>query len=179
MSPLSGIAALHHHLSIPPVRADGVEGVTLVPVAGLVGPVRHLLDQAIGMTRALEDHWGTVLSATVLDSHRDSVRLRRCVVLSAGPLPVTVAGIDVMLAAVPPALRPCLADTTVPLGRLFRDHGLAFRAVAEAFFCVLCDAALAGQAGVDTGTPLFGRVARLDAADGQTLARTVEVLTRI
>lgn len=179
MPPLSGIAALHHHLSIAPVRADGMDGVTLVPAADLPGPVRRLLDQTIGMTRALEEHWGTVLSATVLGSHRESERLRRCVVLSAGPMPVTVAGIDVMLPAVPPALRPCLADTTVPLGRLFRDHGLIFRTVAEAFFCVLCDAALAGQAGVNTGTPLFGRVARLDAGDGRTLARTVEVLARV
>jgi len=178
MPPLSGIAALHRRLTGRPVSAHGLAGVELVRAEDLHGPVRRLLDQDSGMTRALESHWGTALSATVLESALAGDVLRRCVVLSAGALPVEVAGIDVRLAAVPPALQPRLADTVVPLGRMFRDHGLDFRAVAEAFFSVACDGALAEQAGVAPGTRLFGRVARLDAG-GVTLARTVEVLARV
>lgn len=174
MPPLSGIAALHHHLS----AGCAVMGVEWLRADGLPAPVRRLLDQDIGMTRTLERHWHTPLTATVLGSAVTGDVLRRCVVLSAGPVPVEIAGIDVMLAAVPPDLRPHLPVTDVPLGRMFRDTGIVFRAVAERFFAVACDGELAAQAAVEPGTRLFGRVARLDA-DGAVLARTVEVLARV
>ncbi|MCW2246674.1 chorismate-pyruvate lyase [Azospirillum fermentarium] len=174
MPPLSGIAALHHHLS----AGSAVMGVEWLRAGGLPAPVRRLLDQDTGMTGTLERHWRTPLAATVLNGTVTGGVLRRCVVLSAGPVPVEVAGIDVMLAAVPPGLRPHLPVTDVPLGRLFRDNGIGFRAVAETFFTVACDGDLAAQAAVEPGTRLFGRVARLDA-DGTVLARTVEVLVRV
>lgn len=174
MPPLSGIAALHHHLS----AGSAVAGVEWLRADGLPTPVRRILDQDIGMTSTLERHWHAPLRAAVLDGTITDGVLRRCVVLSAGPVPVEVAGIDVMLAEVPPDLRPHLPVTDVPLGRLFRDSGIGFRAVAETFFTVACDGDLAVQAAVEPGTRLFGRVARLDV-DGAVLARTVEVLARV
>lgn len=152
----------------------------MLTAGSLPDAVRRLLDQDVGMTRALEAHWGGRLTAAVLSSGDDGAILRRCVVLSAPDgRPVEVAGIDVVLAAVPAPLRPALADTATPLGRLFRDHGIGFRAQPLAFFRVAPDAVLAEQAGGTKGVPLYGRIARLVADDGRELARTVEVLARL
>ena len=153
-----------------------------VASSALPASFRALLDHNQSMTATLAAHWNGPLSALVLRhgvTADGAVLVRRVVLVSGtGELPVEIAEVRALTAALKDGVLGRLAATTVPFGRALQQEGIAFTTQPIGFFKVTANAALgeAGRAG--PGTPMFGRKALLWLADGRPLGETVEILPR-
>ena len=145
--------------------------------AAVPEPYRTLLVHRGDMTSRLEDFHRAPMTLRVLHREHDDA-YRREVLLCAEDtgLPVEYGAIEIYLDAFTPALRAEILEGRLPLGGLLNAHGFVYRSEPSAFIRFAQDSQLSALFSTEPTHELYGRSNVLLGAQGETLARIVEVL---
>ena len=141
-------------------------------------PFRGLLVHNGDMTSRLAAHHGGDIVLEVLHREVTPEAYRREVVLHVAKtgVPVEYGAIEIFLGAFPAAIRAEIVEAKRPLGGLLNAHGIAYRSQPKAFIKLGDDAIMHDHFGCAETHCFYGRCNELVGADGQLLARIVEVL---
>jgi len=141
-------------------------------------PYRKLLVHRGDMTSRLETFHGGPIVLEVLHREHTPDAYRREVVLRIDPsgLPVEYGAIEICLEAFPADLRQLIVEAHLPLGGLMNSHHVKYRSEPRAFIRLGPDRVMRRIFEVPTAQEFFGRSNVLLGAEGETLARIVEVL---
>jgi hypothetical protein len=141
-------------------------------------PYRGLLVHRGDMTSRLEEFHGGPVIIEVLHHEHTPDAYRREVVLhvESGGLPVEYGAIEIDLAAFDGELRRLILEEHLPLGGLLNRFHMDYRSEPRAFIRLGPDPVMQRVFGMPEADHFFGRCNRLFGADGQLLARIVEVL---
>lgn len=152
-------------------RADILEGHELPE------PYRTLLAHDRDMTGTLETYFGQLVDLRVIDKRTEGDHLYRQVVLEGAKdkQPKEFGAICIDLSAFDQETRAVVASCKVPLGRVLREHGVAYVSDPSAFLKVSPDELLCKALNTTTG-PLYGRKNKLTTPDGQPIAHIIEIL---
>ena len=173
----------HTDLLYPLSRFCERDGHPLPPHAVLDGaavpePYRTLLVHRGDMTSRLEEFHDSPMILRVLHREEDGKAYRREVLLCAKDpgLPVEYGAIEIHLDAFEPELRARILEGHLPLGGLLNRAGVRYRSEPRAFIKLAPDAQMNALFQTSEEHELYGRCNVLLGAEGQTLARIVEVL---
>ena len=173
----------HTDLLYPLSRFCERDGHPLPPHAVLDGaavpePYRTLLVHRGDMTSRLEEFHDSPMILRVLHREEDGAAYRREVLLCAmnSGLPVEYGAIEIHLDAFAPELRAKILEGHLPLGGLLNRAGVRYRSEPRAFIKLAPDSAMNALFATDPANELYGRCNVLLGAQGETLARIVEVL---
>ena len=160
-----------------PANAPLPEAVFLDPEQ-VPEPYRRLLCHNSDMTPTLEEAYGETIHLHVLDySLRDRVVSRRVVlVLEDNETPVEMGAIEIHLEPLPAPARAEIRERHKPFGAILRDYEIPHSSRPTAFFRITPDGMIRSALQVKAAKSLYGRQNILRAANGQTLARVVEIL---
>ena len=141
-------------------------------------PYRRLLVHDGDMTSRLEAfHQGEIV-LTVLHREKTETAYRREVILRIEETgkPVEYGAIEIHLEAFAPELRARILEEHLPLGGLLNAHGVSYRSRPKAFIRLGADPVMGRLFGAPECPAFYGRCNQLLRADGEVLARIVEVL---
>ena len=146
--------------------------------AAVPEPYRTLLVHGGDMTSRLEEFHDAPMTLRVLHREEDGKAYRREVLLCAKDtgLPVEYGAIEIHLDAFAPELRARILEGHLPLGGLLNRAGVRYRSEPRAFIKLAPDAQMNALFQTSEEHELYGRCNVLLGAEGQTLARIVEVL---
>ena len=146
--------------------------------AAVPEPYRTLLVHRGDMTSRLEEFHNAPMTLRVLHCEEDGNAYRREVLLCAkdSGLPVEYGAIEIHLDAFAPELRARILEGHLPLGGLLNRAGVRYRSEPRAFIKLASDAQMNGLFQTSEQHELYGRCNVLLGAQGETLARIVEVL---
>jgi chorismate-pyruvate lyase len=141
-------------------------------------PYGDLLVHHGDMTSRLASFHGGTIVLEVLrreiteDAYRREVILR----MSGSGLPVEYGAIEIFLSAFPEELRAKIVEGRLPLGGLLNAHQFAYHSEPRAFIRLGADPVMQRIFGTPGASDFYGRCNELLRADGELLARIVEVL---
>lgn len=161
-------------------RGRGVISASILEAEELPEPYRILLAHDRDMTGTLEAYFKQAMTLKVFTSKRDGDALFRQVALHGikDGRPAEFGAIRIDLSCFDGETRDLVAQGQVPLGRVLREHGVAYISNPSAFLKVapgemLCDA-LATPSG-----PLYGRKNELTTPEGSAIAQIIEILPNL
>ena len=143
-------------------------------------PYRMLLDHDRDMTGTLEAYFKQPMGLKVYCKHLDGQSLYRQVVLfgEADRQPKEFGAIRIDLSAFDDQTRQIVAACKTPLGRVLREHGVAYVSNPSAYLKVTPDALLRKALNAQGG-PLYGRKNELTTPDGRAIAQIIEILPKL
>jgi hypothetical protein len=149
-----------------------------IPGEAVPEPYRKLLVHTGDMTSRLEAFHGGEIVLTVLHRDQTATCYEREVVLNIEEtgLPVEYGAIEIVLDAFEPALQEKILEAHLPLGGLLNSHHVRYSSRPKAFIKIKGDETMESIFKVGAGQVFYGRCNELLGADGQVLARIVEVL---
>ena len=152
--------------------------IEAVPGDVVPEPYRALLVHRGDMTSRLEEFHNAPMTLRVLHREEDGDAYRREVLLCAkdSGLPVEYGAIEIHLDAFAPELRAQILEGRLPLGGLLNRAGLRYRSEPRAFIKLAPDSEMNALFQTSEPHELYGRCNVLLGAEGETLARIVEVL---
>ncbi|MFN3169036.1 MAG: hypothetical protein ACE37H_18470 [Phycisphaeraceae bacterium] len=158
-------------------QADGVTCAGILEAEELPQPYRTLLAHDRDMTGTLETYFKQPMGLKVFSKHTDGDSLFRQVVLLGedDQKPKEFGAIRIDLSAFDRETRAVVAACGVPLGRVLREHGVAYVSNPSAYLKVEPNALLCRALQTTTG-PLYGRKNELTTPDGRAIAQIVEIL---
>jgi chorismate-pyruvate lyase len=181
MSPVATDAELLYPLSrFRQAEGEPLPTFEIIEGSSMPQPYRDLLVHHGDMTSRLSAfHRGRIV-LEVLHREVTAEAYRREVVLHVeeSGLPVEYGAIEIFLEAFPEKLRPLIVEARLPLGGLLNSHHVAYRSRPKAFINLGADPMMSRLFEVDDATGFYGRCNELVRADGEPLARIVEVLRR-
>jgi chorismate-pyruvate lyase len=141
-------------------------------------PYRGLLVHRGDMTSRLEAFHGGSIVLEVLHREHTADAYRREVVLriNDGGLPVEYGAIEICLDAFPEEVRQLIVEAHLPLGGLMNRYHVNYRSEPRAFIQLGSDPVMRRIFKTPGAQIFFGRSNVLLGADGEILARIVEVL---
>ena len=156
----------------PLPEIEAVDSSALSPAA------YRLLAHAGDMTSKLEEFFADDMLLRVLQCTHTPDHYRREVVLYGKNthLPVEYGAIEIELGAFPEALRAEIVAARLPLGGLLNRHALRYRSEPRGFLRVSPCAWLTGLFHLAEPTTVYGRSNTLLGAEGEVLARILEIL---
>jgi chorismate-pyruvate lyase len=161
-------------------HADGAELPTFDVIEGdaVPQPYGALLVHHGDMTSRLAAHHGGEIVIEVLHREVTPEAYRREVVLRVVETgaPVEYGAIEIFLGAFPQEMRAQIVEAKRPLGGLLNAHRMTYRSRPKAFIRLGDDAIMHQIFGCGETHCFYGRCNELVRADGQLLARIVEVL---
>lgn len=140
-------------------------------------PYRMLLAHDRDMTGTLETYFKQAMTLRVFNKKLDGDSLFRQVVLEGvdDGKPREFGAIRIDLSCFAGETRELVAQCRVPLGRVLREHGVAYVSNPSAYLRVDPDALLREALHSEHG-PLFGRKNELKMPDGRAIAQIIEIL---
>lgn len=150
---------------------------TILEAEELPEPYRMLLAHDRDMTGTLETYFKQAMTLRVYGKRLEGDGLFRQVVLEGvdDGQPKEFGAIRIDLSCFDDETRGLVAACRVPLGRVLREHGVAYVSNPSAYLRVMPDALLCRALGVDSG-PLYGRKNELTMPDSRAIAQIIEIL---
>lgn len=179
MSPTDSQAAdiLYPLCVFAPADSAAVTSAAILEAEELPEPYRTLLAHDRDMTGTLETFFKQPMGLKVYDKWVEGDSLFRQVVLygEKDGRPAEFGAIRIDLSAFEPETRAVVASCKVPLGRVLREHDVAYVSNPSAYLRVTPDAMLSEVLGVAEG-PLYGRKNVLTMPGGRAIAQIIEIL---
>jgi len=161
-------------------EAEGESLPTFEVVIGeaMPQPYRDLLVHRGDMTSRLEAFHGGRIVLDVLHREVTADAYRREVVLRVeeSGLPVEYGAIEIFLMAFPEPVRAQIVEARLPLGGLLNAHRVEYGSQPKAFIRLGEDRVMSEIFEAEGARFFYGRCNELVRADGEPLARIVEVL---
>jgi len=156
--------------SLPPLNAVDGESVP--------EPYKTLLVHESDMTSTLEGFHGGPVALRVLSRvQQGDVYFREVVlVVEATQKPVEFGAIKIHLNQFPEAARHQILEEHWPLGRILREHGVAFESRPRGFLRMASDHLISKVLELSGAMVLYGRRNTLYNSQGEPLAEIVEIL---
>lgn len=141
-------------------------------------PYRALLVHRGDMTSRLEAfHKGAIFLEVLRREHTEDAYRREVVLrINGSSLPVEYGAIEICLPAFPREVRQLIVEAHLPLGGLMNRFQMKYRSEPRAFIRLGADPVMQRVFEAPAATEFYGRSNVLLGADGETLARIVEVL---
>lgn len=157
--------------------SQGVTSASILEAEELPEPYRTLLAHDRDMTGTLETFFKQPMTLQVYVKRTEGDSLYRQVVLAGEQdgRPTEFGAIRIDLSAFDEETRALVASGLVPLGRVLREHDVAYVSNPSAYLRVTPDALLCKALNV-TGGPLYGRKNELTTPDGRAIAQIIEIL---
>ncbi|MCG8651886.1 MAG: hypothetical protein MI861_18750 [Pirellulales bacterium] len=160
-------------------HADGEAATraSVLEAEELPQPYRALLAHDRDMTGTLEAYFDQPVALRVHVKQIDGDELFRQVVLEGETdhQPKEFGAIRIDLSCFDEDTRAVVASCAVPLGRVLREHQVAYVSSPSAYLRVMPDATIRQALGGVDG-PLFGRKNELTTPEGRVLAQIIEIL---
>jgi hypothetical protein len=152
--------------------------VAPIDAAALPAAPFRLLAHAGDMTSKLEEFFADEMLLRVIQREHTAEHYRREVVLYGAKtkLPVEYGAIEIELRHFPESLRAEIVEARLPLGGLLNRHGLRYRSEPRGFLQISPCAWLTQLFELPEPTLTYGRSNTLLGADGEVLARILEIL---
>lgn len=163
-----------------PIRGRFVARAAFLEAEELPVPYRALLAHDRDMTGTLEAYFGQPMDLRVHVRRIEGDALFRQVTLVCaddGQL-AEFGAIRIDLSCFDGEARALVADGRVPLGRILREHHVAYVSNPSAYLEVTPGPALSEALRV-SGGPLYGRKNELTTPAGQSIAQIIEILPRL
>jgi chorismate-pyruvate lyase len=146
--------------------------------AAVPEPYRGLLVHRGDMTSRLEAfHRGSIVLEVLHREHTaDAYRREVVLQIDSSGLPVEYGAIEICLDAFPAEVRKLIVEAHLPLGGLMNRYHVKYRSEPRAFIQLGPDQFMRRIFQTPTAHRFFGRSNVLLGAQGETLARIVEVL---
>lgn len=159
---------------------DASKGVTrarILEAEELPEPYRTLLAHDRDMTGTLETYFKQpmTLRVHVRKIEGDSLYRQVSLVGMHDGRPAEFGAIRIDLSCFDGETRDLVAQCKVPLGRVLREHDVAYVSNPSAYLEVTPDELLSDALQVSTG-PLYGRKNELKMPDGRAIAQIIEIL---
>jgi len=150
---------------------------TVLEAAELPQPYRMLLAHDRDMTGTLEAYFRQPVTLKVYSKYLEGNRLFRQVVLEGAEdhQPKEFGAICIDLSCFEGKARQIVAECSVPLGRVLREHHVAYISNPSAFLSVK-PSDFVRHALNATTAPLYGRKNELCTPDGRSIAHIIEIL---
>ncbi|XAM00195.1 hypothetical protein OT109_02160 [Phycisphaeraceae bacterium D3-23] len=155
----------------------GAASVAFIEAEELTPPYRSLLAHDRDMTGTLEAFFGQPMNLRVRVRKLEGDALLRQVTLVGaddGRL-AEFGAIRIDLSCFDGVARGLVIDGRIPLGRILREHGVAYISNPSAYLKVTPGPIL-NEALQVSGGPLYGRKNQLTTPTGQTIAHIIEIL---
>lgn len=158
-------------------ESQGVNRASILEAEELPEPYRTLLAHDRDMTGTLETFFKQPMALRVHVRNTDGDALFRQVTLYGAEdgQPKEFGAIRIDLSCFDEETRGLIESCKVPLGRILREHGVAYVSNPSAFLEVCPDELLCSALNVTKG-PLYGRKNELTTPDGRALAQIIEIL---
>ncbi len=160
--------------------AEGVAlpEIKLADAEQLPQPAQRLLVHDVDMTSTLQRFFGREIYLDVLSKEREGDWLKRKVVLRLKGVtkPVEFGAIEIHLAHMPEEAQKAVIEGVRPLGGILTAFGVEYESQPSAFFQVAPDELMTRCFDISSPATLYGRCNTLTYAQGEVLARVVEVL---
>jgi chorismate-pyruvate lyase len=158
-------------------QADGVTCAGILEAEELPQPYQTLLAHDRDMTGTLETFFKQPMGLKVYCKRVEGESLFRQVVLfgEEDGKPKEFGAIRIDLSSFDGETRQIVAACKVPLGRVLREHGVAYVSNPSAYLKVEPNALLCRALDTQTG-PLYGRKNELTTPDGRAIAQIIEIL---
>lgn len=178
MSTITGADLLYPLSLLREREGTPLPAVEVVDGPDLPPPYQQLLVHEGDMTSRLAAHFGGSIVLEVRHCEQTTQAYRREVVLRVAGTgqPVEYGAIEIVLGEFPEALRGQILEGRLPLGGLLNSHGLRYSSRPRAFIHMGEDAEMARIYEAPATATYYGRCNELLSAEGQVLARIVEVL---
>lgn len=161
-------------------------GLILPPMNHIEGeavpePYRGLLVHERDMTSTLENFHGSGIHLRLVSQQQRGEEYFREVVLAldGSETPVEFGAIKIDLSCFPAEAREQILAAHFPLGRILKDHGLAYQSCPRVFLRVASDKTISRLLGLNGAHVLFGRRNTLRTPEGRSMAQIVEILPPI
>ncbi|MEO0477835.1 MAG: hypothetical protein AAF085_17995, partial [Planctomycetota bacterium] len=159
---------------------DASKGVTrarILEAEELPDPYRTLLAHDRDMTGTLETYFKQPMTLRVHVKRVEGDSLYRQVSLVGmnDGRPAEFGAIRIDLSCFDGETRELVAECKIPLGRVLREHDVAYVSSPSAYLEVTPDKLLSEALQVSTG-PLYGRKNELKMPDGRAIAQIIEIL---
>jgi chorismate-pyruvate lyase len=150
---------------------------TILEAEELPQPYRMLLAHDRDMTGTLEAYFNQPMTLRVYGKKLEGDSLFRQVVLEGveDGKPSEFGAIRIDLSCFDVETRELVAACKVPLGRVLREHDVAYVSNPSAYLSVTPDELLSKALRVEHG-PLYGRKNELKMPDGRAIAQIIEIL---
>ncbi|MGB1123643.1 MAG: hypothetical protein ACPG4Q_00430 [Phycisphaeraceae bacterium] len=150
---------------------------TILEAEELPQPYQMLLAHDRDMTGTLEAYFSQDMTLRVFGKKLEGDSLFRQVVLEGveDGQPREFGAIRIDLTCFDEETRQLVAECKVPLGRVLREHGVAYVSNPSAYLAVTPDELLSKALHVEHG-PLYGRKNELKMPDGRAIAQIIEIL---
>lgn len=160
-----------------PDDASVLTSATILEAEELPQPYRVLLAHDRDMTGTLEAYFKQSMTLRVFGKKLQGDSLYRQVVLEGveDGRPREFGAIRIDLSCFDGQTRELVAQCQVPLGRVLREHHVAYVSNPSAYLKVMPDELLSRALQVDSG-PLYGRKNELKMPDGRAIAQIIEIL---
>ncbi len=155
----------------------GVTHVSVLEAEELPQPYRMLLAHDRDMTGTLETFFDQRVRLRVCVKRIEGQSLYRQVVLEGerDGQPKEFGAIRIDLSCFDEPTREVVASCKVPLGRVLREHGVAYVSNPSAYLRVIPDETICRALNVTKG-PLYGRKNELTTPNGRAIAQIIEIL---
>jgi len=162
------------------IGGRGVASAAFLEAEELPDPYRALLAHDRDMTGTLETYFGQPMDLRVHVRKIEGDALFRQVTLVGANdgRPAEFGAIRIALSCFDGEARSLVIDGRVPLGRILREHRVAYVSNPSAYLEVTPGQALSEALQV-SGGPLYGRKNELTTPDGQIIAQIIEILPRL
>lgn len=160
-----------------PVNSEEMTSARFLEADELPDPYRTLLAHDRDMTGTLETFFRQPMDLKVYHKKLDGDALYRCVTLlgAEDKSPAEFGAIRIDLSCFDDQARALVEAGKVPLGRVLREHGVAYVSNPSAYLCVSPDAMLCEALHVSQG-PLYGRKNELTTPGNRAIAQIIEIL---
>jgi len=157
--------------------SQGVTHASILEADELPEPYRSLLAHDRDMTGTLETYHKQTMGLRVYVKRIEGDSIFRQVVLygETDGRPQEFGAIRIDLSTFDDETRGLVESCQVPLGRVLREHGVAYVSNPSAFLKVSPDKLLCEALNV-SGGPLYGRKNELTTPDGRAFAQIIEIL---
>lgn len=157
--------------------SKGVTRARILEAQELAEPYRSLLAHDRDMTGTLETYFKQpmALRVHVKKIEGDSLYRQVSLLCSEDGKPAEFGAIRIDLSCFDDETRELVAQCKIPLGRVLREHDVAYVSNPSAYLEVDPDALLCEALGVTHG-PLYGRKNELKMPDGRAIAQIIEIL---
>jgi len=164
-------------------EGDAARGVTrarILEAEELPQPYRQLLAHDRDMTGTLEAFFNQSMDLRVFVKRVEGDRLFRQVALVGREdgEPKEFGAIRIDLSCFEDTARELVAACKVPLGRVLREHGVAYVSNPSAYLRVCPDEMVCDALNTKDG-PLYGRKNELTTPDGRAIAQIIEILPKL
>ena len=143
-------------------------------------PYQQLLAHDRDMTGTLEAYFKQPMTLRIYGKKLEGDSLFRQVVLEGikDGQPREFGAIRIDLTCFDDETRQLIVECKVPLGRVLREHDVAYVSNPSAYLAVVPDALLSKALNAEHG-PLYGRKNELTMPDGRAIAQIIEILPKL